>query len=83
MITGDYPVTAQHIARQVGLKPIDKVITGIELYTMSDEELRERIKTVNIFARVVPEQKLRLVNAFKENGEIVSMTGDGVNDARH
>ena len=81
MITGDYPVTAQHIARQVGLKPLDKVITGIELYNMSDEELRERIKTVNIFARVVPEQKLRLVNAFKENGEIVSMTGDGVNDA--
>jgi Ca2+-transporting ATPase len=81
MITGDYPVTAQHIARQVGLKPIDKVITGAELYTISDEELRERIKTVNIFARVVPEQKLRLVNAFKENGEIVSMTGDGVNDA--
>jgi P-type Ca2+ transporter type 2C len=81
MITGDYPVTAQHIARQVGLKPIDKVITGAELYDMNDEELRERIKTVNIFARVVPEQKLRLVNAFKANGEIVSMTGDGVNDA--
>jgi Ca2+-transporting ATPase len=81
MITGDYPVTAQHIARQVGLKPLDKIITGTELYDLSDEELRERIKTVNIFARVVPEQKLRLVNAFKENGEIVSMTGDGVNDA--
>jgi Ca2+-transporting ATPase len=81
MITGDYPVTAQHIARQVGLKSMDKVITGAELYGMNDEELRERIKTVNIFARVVPEQKLRLVNAFKENGEIVSMTGDGVNDA--
>jgi Ca2+-transporting ATPase len=81
MITGDYPVTAQHIARQVGLKPLDQVITGAELYNLSDEELRERIKTVNIFARVVPEQKLRLVNAFKENGEIVSMTGDGVNDA--
>jgi P-type Ca2+ transporter type 2C len=81
MITGDYPVTAQHIARQVGLKPLDKVITGAELYDLSDDELKERIKTVNIFARVVPEQKLRLVNAFKENGEIVSMTGDGVNDA--
>jgi Ca2+-transporting ATPase len=81
MITGDYPVTAQHIARQVGLKPLDKVITGIELDNMSDTELRDRIQTVNIFARVVPEQKLRLVNAFKENGEIVSMTGDGVNDA--
>jgi Ca2+-transporting ATPase len=81
MITGDYPVTAQHIARQVGLKPLDKVITGVELYNMSEQDLRERIKTVNIFARVVPEQKLRLVNALKENGEIVSMTGDGVNDA--
>ena len=81
MITGDYPVTAQHIARQVGLKSLDRVITGAELYDMSDEELREHIKTINIFARVVPEQKLRLVNAFKENGEIVSMTGDGVNDA--
>ncbi len=81
MITGDYPVTAQNIARQVGLEPVDSVITGTELHTMSDEELRERIKTVNIFARVVPEQKLRLVNALKQNGEIVSMTGDGVNDA--
>jgi Ca2+-transporting ATPase len=81
MITGDYPVTAQHIARQVGLKPLDEIITGAELYDLSDTALRERIKTVNIFARVVPEQKLRLVNAFKENGEIVSMTGDGVNDA--
>ncbi len=81
MITGDYPVTAQHIARQIGLKPADKVITGAELNSMSDEELRERIKTVNVFARVVPEQKLRLVNVLKDNGEIVAMTGDGVNDA--
>ena len=81
MITGDYPITAQHIARQVGLKPADKVITGLELDIFSDEELREHLKTVNIFARVVPEQKLRLVNAFKANGEIVAMTGDGVNDA--
>ena len=81
MITGDYPVTAQHIAKQIGLKPADKVITGSEMNNMSDAELRERIKTVNIFARVVPEQKLRLVDAFKANGEITSMTGDGVNDA--
>jgi Ca2+-transporting ATPase len=81
MITGDYPVTAQHIAEEIGLKPADKVITGAEMNKMSDDELKERIKTVNIFARVVPEQKLRLVDAFKANGEIAAMTGDGVNDA--
>jgi Ca2+-transporting ATPase len=81
MITGDYPITAQHIAHQIGLKEPDKVITGAELHDMNDDELKERIKTVNVFARVIPEQKLRLVNAFKANGEIVTMTGDGVNDA--
>jgi len=81
MITGDYPVTAQNIAYQIGLKQPDKVVTGTEMNNMSDDELRERIGTVNIFARVIPEQKLRLVNAFKANGEIVAMTGDGVNDA--
>jgi len=81
IITGDYPVTAQHIAELIGLKPADKVITGSEMNNMSDDELRERIQPVNIFARVVPEQKLRLVDAFKANGEIAAMTGDGVNDA--
>jgi Ca2+-transporting ATPase len=81
MITGDYSVTAQHIARQIGLKPVDKVLTGPELDEMSDDELKECIKEVSIFSRVVPEQKLRLVNAFKADGEIVAMTGDGVNDA--
>lgn len=81
MITGDYPGTARNIARQIGLKPLDEYITGAELDAMNDTELQERIKTVNIFARVVPEQKLRLVNALKANGEIVAMTGDGVNDA--
>jgi len=81
MITGDYPGTAQNIARQIGLIPNDMFITGPELDSMDDAELRRRIKTVSIFARVVPEQKLRLVNAFKDNGEIVAMTGDGVNDA--
>lgn len=81
MITGDYPVTARNIARQIGLAPADRVLTGIELNEINDEELRRRVTDVNIFARVVPEQKLRLVNAFKANGEIVAMTGDGVNDA--
>jgi len=81
MITGDYPGTAQHIARQIGLKNPEKFITGPELSKMSQEELREKIKTANIFARVVPEQKLAIVDALKANGEIVAMTGDGVNDA--
>ncbi|MGA2959652.1 MAG: cation-translocating P-type ATPase [Thermodesulfobacteriota bacterium] len=81
MITGDYPGTAQNIARQIGLKPVDLVITGPELEQMDDAELQQRIRSVNIFARVMPEQKLRIVNALKANGEIVAMTGDGVNDA--
>jgi Ca2+-transporting ATPase len=81
MITGDYPGTARNIAGQIGLKPLDDIITGPDLDAMSDEQLRERIKTVCIFARVVPEQKLRIVGALKANGEVVAMTGDGVNDA--
>ena len=81
MITGDYPVTAQAIARSIGLEPCNEVITGIELAAMGDAELRSRMRRVNIFARVVPEQKLRLVEALKANGEVVAMTGDGVNDA--
>ena len=81
MITGDYPVTAENIGKQIGLKNPEKYITGSELEKLSEEELKTRIKYVNIFARVVPEQKLRIVNALKANGEIVAMTGDGVNDA--
>ena len=81
MITGDYPDTAQSIARQIGLAPADECVTGPQMELIDDGELRERIKTVNIFARVAPEQKLRLVNALKANGETVAMTGDGVNDA--
>ena len=81
MITGDYPGTAQSIARQIGLKSPENSISGPDLDKMSDEDLAVRIQDVNIFARVVPEQKLRIVNALKANGEIVAMTGDGVNDA--
>ena len=81
MITGDYPLTAQNIGRQIGLASPENCVTGAELDAMSDEELRVKVKSTNIFARVVPEQKLRIVNAFKANNEIVAMTGDGVNDA--
>ncbi|MFB8795001.1 MAG: cation-translocating P-type ATPase [Microcoleus sp.] len=81
MITGDYPETAQTIARQVGLMQMGAIVTGAELDRMSDDELQQRIQSTNIFARAVPEQKLRIVNALKSKGEIVAMTGDGVNDA--
>jgi len=70
-----------HIAKQIGLKDPEQYITGPDLEKMDHSQLRERIKTVNVFARVVPEQKLAIVNALKANGEIVAMTGDGVNDA--
>ena len=81
MITGDYPVTATNIAREIGLKNHASVINGSELQEMSEDELCRRISDVNVFARVIPEQKLKIVNALKRNGEIVAMTGDGVNDA--
>ena len=81
MITGDYPATAQNIAQQVGIEATDQVLTGAEIETMDELELRERVRYTDIFARVAPEQKLRLVNALKLNGEVVAMTGDGVNDA--
>ena len=81
MITGDYPVTATNIGKEIGIKNPELCITGSELKDMSEVELCERIKSVNIFARVVPEQKLKIVNALKKNKEIVAMTGDGINDA--
>lgn len=80
MITGDYPETARAIGRQVGIVP-DDVLTGAEVAAMSDEDLGARARTVSIFARMVPEQKLRLVRALTAAGEVVAMTGDGVNDA--
>jgi len=81
MITGDYRGTAENIARQIGLTNPGEVITGPELDRMSDGQLQERIDRVNLFARVVPEQKLRIVQALKARHEVVAMTGDGVNDA--
>jgi len=81
VITGDYPGTAQFISRKIGIQNSDEYLTGDDLEKMNPNELREKIKTINIFARVVPEQKLLIINALKANGEIVAMTGDGVNDA--
>jgi Ca2+-transporting ATPase len=81
MITGDYPATAQSIARQAGLANFENVITGPDLEKLSDVELATQAKKVGVFARVLPEQKLRIVNALKANLEVVAMTGDGVNDA--
>jgi len=81
MLTGDYPQTAQNIARKIGLLNPEKYITGQELQKMTENQLAQHIKSVNIFARIMPEQKLMLVKALKRNGEIVTMTGDGVNDA--
>jgi Ca2+-transporting ATPase len=81
MITGDYPETARTIARQIGLRNSAAVMTGDELNALDDHQLLQRIRTTNVCARVVPEQKLRIVNALKSAGEIVAMTGDGVNDA--
>ena len=81
MITGDYPGTALAIARQAGLDHAAGCITGPELEAMGDGELARRIRTVSVFARMIPEQKLRLVRALKASSEIAGMTGDGVNDA--
>jgi Ca2+-transporting ATPase len=81
MITGDYPLTAMNIAKEIGLNNPEMCITGAELKIMSEEELCSKIRDINVFARVIPEQKLLLVNALKKNGEIVAMTGDGINDA--
>jgi calcium-translocating P-type ATPase len=82
MITGDHAVTALSIACQIGIaKASDKVLTGRDLALLDDEALRAVAQSVNVFARVEPEQKLRLVRALQVDGEVVAMTGDGVNDA--
>ena len=81
MITGDNGITASSIAKEIGMRNTDNIITGDMLNNMSDEELKEKVKDVSIFSRVIPEHKMRIVTAFQSNGEIVAMTGDGVNDA--
>ncbi|MBI1288973.1 MAG: HAD-IC family P-type ATPase [Flavobacteriales bacterium] len=81
MITGDYPATANSIAKQIGLQYDGKVLTGPELALLNENELKERVNHTRVFARIVPEQKLQIVRALKSKGEIVAMTGDGVNDA--
>ena len=81
MITGDHPLTAKAIAGQVGLDGKLRVVTGPELDAMSDEELHRHVADISIYARTTPEQKLRIVRALEDRGEIVAATGDGINDA--
>ncbi|MCL2069063.1 MAG: cation-translocating P-type ATPase [Oscillospiraceae bacterium] len=82
MITGDHKITAGAIAQTLGIaNPGDEALDGRELDSLSDEQLMEKVKTVNVFARVSPGHKVRIVTAIKENNHIVAMTGDGVNDA--
>jgi Ca2+-transporting ATPase len=82
MITGDYPNTARAIAEQIGLLRSDhQVMTGAELNQLSDEEMVENVKVTDVYARVSPEHKMRIVDALRANQEVVAMTGDGVNDA--
>ena len=81
MITGDNGITASAIAKKIGMPHSGHIITGDMLNNMTDDELREAVKGVSVFSRVIPEHKMRIVKAFQDNGEIVAMTGDGVNDA--
>ncbi len=81
MITGDYPATALNIANQCGIDTSAGTLSGSAMQALSDEQLQEQLKHVHIYCRVMPEQKLRIVKLLKQNGAIVGMTGDGVNDA--
>jgi len=81
MITGDHPMTARAVARELGLLKSGRVVTGAELEDMSDEQFAREVETIDVYARVSPAHKLRVVTALQANGHIVAMTGDGVNDA--
>ena len=82
MITGDHVVTASAIAKELGiLQPGDRAITGAELDAMTDEQLDKEVENISVYARVSPENKIRIVKAWQRKGQVVSMTGDGVNDA--
>lgn len=81
MITGDHPLTAQHIARQLGLASDGRILTGQDLMDLSTEALAKQVEGVSVYARVTPEDKLKIIKALQQQGHIVAMTGDGVNDA--
>jgi Ca2+-transporting ATPase len=81
MITGDHPLTARYIAEELGIASDGRILTGQDLARMPEAELEGAVKEVNVYARVSPEHKLRIVRALQKNGQIVAMTGDGVNDA--
>jgi P-type Ca2+ transporter type 2C len=81
MITGDHPTTARAIANEIGLNHPDHVMTGREIAELTDQELTKEVCDCQVFARVTPNDKLRLIRALQSNGEVVSMTGDGINDA--